>query len=77
MAKVMYMVYCDNIEKCFDLIRDYSEMIGYMSLNTSKLEIVTCDGELIRFCPGDGKTNKSFGAKFRMSEKEFRQMWGI
>lgn len=77
MAKVMYMVYCDTIEKCLDLIRDYSEMIGYMSLNTSKLEIVTCDGELIRFCPCDRKTNKSFGAKFRMSEKEFRQMWGI
>lgn len=77
MAKVMYMVYCDTIEKCLDLMRDFSERIGFMSLNTSKLEVVTCDGELIRFCPEDRKTNKSFGVKFRMSEKEFRQMWKI
>ena len=77
MAKAIYMVHCDTIENCLDLIRDYSERIGYTSLNTSKLEIVNCDGELIRFCPGDGKTNKNFSAKFHMSEKEFRQMWGI
>ena len=77
MAKAMYMVHCDTIENCLDLIRNYSERIGYMSLNTSKLEIVNSDGELIRFCPGDGKTNKNFNAKFHMSEKEFKQMWEI